>query len=331
MLQRAACITLLSAAAAAAPCPVSVERRAALAGPPQKLAVSADGRTIYVSLGTRSAVAVLRASDLVVLRSIRVRRGPDGLALASGDRLFVATNFGVDAIDARAEESEPVTNTGYLYQVVYCRRRETVYVPAYTRGLMAINAKTLAVRWIDTARSPVYAALSPDDRFLYVNYRQGGHGGSPGHDVITVLDTDTERPVDIIRGLANVGGVLAVAPDGRTVWANGLDACSSAAYDKKGCPMAPAGIINVLEHPGHKLLRSIGLPGPLHPDSLTFSPDGKVVAVGGNALRIYNAADIRLIGACPDINVRDVAFSPDGLHAFMTRGNASEIVKVRFR
>ena len=47
-----------------------------------------------------------------------------------------------------------------------------------------------------------------------MSYPGAGPGGSAGHNAIGYFDTSTDRFMGAIKGFANVGGFMAIAPDG---------------------------------------------------------------------------------------------------------------------
>jgi DNA-binding beta-propeller fold protein YncE len=173
-------------------------------------------------------------------------------------------------------------------------------------------------------------ALTPDDRLLYVNYQHSGPGGRLGHDAIGKFDAKTGAFLGSITGLANVGAALAVSPDGQALWANGLDACMSRAYDHVGCPAVPAGIVNVINTRTDKLVHSIAWLGPVHPLSIEHSPDARIVAVSGESPRFYDSGTYEIVAALPAVFTRALVFDPDGRRAYtsLQRNNQVAVLEL---
>src|SRR2546425_13116661 len=121
-----------------------------------------------------------------------------------------------------------------------------LYLAMGPSGLRVVDTESNKVSTLRTEGYPMGLALTPDGRVLYVNYQNGGPGGSWGHDAIGRFDASTGVFLGSTTGLPHVGQTIAVSPDGSQVWANGTDACYRPQYDHRGCPFVPGGIINVI-------------------------------------------------------------------------------------
>jgi hypothetical protein len=160
-------------------------------------------------------------------------------------------------------------------------------------------------------------ALTPDGKYLYVNYQGSGPGGRPGHDAIGKFDAATGRRLSAITGLANVGYSLAVSPDGRRLWADGADACDSRAYDHLGCPAVPAGILNVIDTATDHLVRSLPLVGYSFPMIVKFSHDARYVVVNTGGPRFIDAATFATITGLANLPTSAIALRRDGRRAYV--------------
>ena len=206
---------------------------------------------------------------------------------------------------------------------------KSAYLALGFSGLAKLDATT---GWVVVISKIVYTevlALTPDGRRLYVSYQAGGPGGSPGHDVIGYFDTTTDQLAGVVPGkYPNVGGYLAVSPNGSQVWENGGDACSSPRYDHEGCPSAPAGLMHVFSTGLHPDVRNISLRGAIM-GCVTFSPKGDVAFVGTlNHLLLMRSNDLRVIGTLPASSGR-VAFSEDGGLAYAPLAEKAEIAVIQ--
>lgn len=205
-----------------------------------------------------------------------------------------------------------------------------VYIAAEDAGLLLWDDRAGKMRQIDPNKAPVALTVTPDRRFLYVNYESGGPGGRFGHDAIARFDAHTGAFLESITGLANVGSYMTVAPDGKRLWASGLDACSSRMYDHAGCPMVPAGIVNVIDTASRRLLASIGLPGPYHPFRLDYLGDGCTVVLSGDGMRFVDAHTFQVTRVESQIRTRALALLPGRKRGYATIARSNQVALLAF-
>lgn len=293
------------------------------------LALTPDGRTLFVSLCAPGASG-LQAIDLPT-RTVKWRiDGLNGCAplvtSAGADRLFLPDNTDIVVIDTATRAVRRIrTPAASLRDLALAPDNRTMYVAAVFNGLLAVNTETGEVQTMSRLPCPVALALTPAGDRLYVNYQCSGPGGSRGHDAIEVFDTRTNKSAGIIRGLPNVGGDIAVSPDGSQVWADGMDACLSAYYDQAGCPKGPGSIVNVIRTLDHTLLRSLRVgPPPEINLRFTFTNDGSRVIASRMQTTVVSTASLTEMesGALP---MDHVTFSADGKVAYAALGNPTSI------
>ena len=65
---------------------------------PHGMAITQDGRTVYVSGDGSSSVDVIDTATDKVVKTINVGKAPNGIALTPDDRLLVVTVYGEDRI-----------------------------------------------------------------------------------------------------------------------------------------------------------------------------------------------------------------------------------------
>ncbi|WP_280311180.1 protein kinase domain-containing protein [Nocardia abscessus] len=201
------------AASAASPTP----SRAVIATPEvSALAVSPDGRRIYVGSWKQPTVSVIDTATNVVTALVGVPQEPKGLAVsADGAYVYVVC---ADAVSVIATTSNTtigvaIADHGTFSQAVAVSRDGThLYVADGLRATVTVrNARTRDA----TATIPLGAehdmveavALTPDGRHLFAEVS----------GQIATIDTTTAT-VTARTALDGVGATIAISPDGRSVY-----------------------------------------------------------------------------------------------------------------
>src|SRR5688500_6671489 len=142
-------------------------RRAGQPANPQAtgMAVSADGRRLFVGLGIRNAVAVLGLPEMNVLQKVKVGAAPYSLALSGDGSVLVTANRGGEVMAPDADQTADSAGT---------RVRVDPKTDAALRGsLTFIDTKTLAPLEMPAGRQPAGMALTRDGRTLYAANSDG--------------------------------------------------------------------------------------------------------------------------------------------------------------
>ena len=113
---------------------------------PHGMAITQDGRTVYVSGDGSSSVDVIDTATDKVVKAIDVGKSPNGIALTSDDRLLLVTVYGDDRI---------------------------AFVDTATKTVVATTA----------VPKPHTVAISPDGKLAYVTAQQPGQFGLAVIDV----------------------------------------------------------------------------------------------------------------------------------------------------
>ena len=158
---------------------------------------------------------------------------------------------------------------------------------------------------------PEHVVFSPNGDSAYVSYQCAPSLGSsysyiaPGHDPIVKFNTNNDSIAAVVEPkvgtetFPNVGGPLAISPDGSQLWELGNDACSLDTYDNKGCgTKGPGtGVFNVIDTYTNHVVATRTFPAkdrcnPRMDVSLarmSFFPDGKQLAVTtGSYILFFN-------------------------------------------
>jgi YVTN family beta-propeller protein len=221
MIRQVLMIILLSGVASAAARPMN-SRPQFLS--PGELAVSPDGRRLYVVCEKSDELRIVDTLTGRVLKTIAVGHVPRGLSVsADGKRVYVANSWTdtVSVIDARQFEVVATLKAGFEpTSVAADRKGETLYVAnRLSNDLSVIDLRTgRESKRLAAGRGASYLALSADGTRLYCThiYPAIGAHRAPPESEITVIETATRRVVERVP-LHNSAGVfhLALSPDGK--------------------------------------------------------------------------------------------------------------------
>ncbi len=162
---------------------------------PAGLALSADGKRLYVALNLSNRLAELDTVNGTVLRIWDVGFAPFDVVLA-GKKIYVS-NWG-----GRIPEPNSVTGpAGHGTRV----RVDPVRYIANEGSLSVIDTAQNSTRSIQTGLHSSAMALSPKGRWLVV--------ANSGNDSLTVVDTRTDKVVETISARQNPADLFGAQPD----------------------------------------------------------------------------------------------------------------------
>lgn len=252
------------------------------------LALSEDGSRLYVSNTDEDFVSVVETATLRVIDRLVVGAAPGRLLLLPDGTLLVARRpGGLAAIAPRSRRAEVVDVGGEVTDLLHADG--WVYLALKNAGLKRVRWSDRRVERLPSVACPMYLAFVPGRGRLFVSHQCGGPGGRPGHDAIDSLDVASGQYLGVMQGPPNVGGVLAVSPDGRQLWASGEDACSAREYDRAGCPVVPGNVANVFRIDDRVLLRTLGSPESGGWMGLLPLPDGaRILLTSPRAVAVHD-------------------------------------------
>ena len=193
---------------------------------PTALAVSPDGRTLFVACATGDRVLVLDLATRKVARSVTTPDSPSGLALSADGRTLYVTCAApesqvciVDVAKARVTGKLPAGHTATA--PVLSPDGKTLFVcNRFNDDVSVLDLATKKeLRRIPVRREPVAAAITPDGkRLLVANLLHTGRADADHVSaVVSVIDTARSEVVDDLW-LPSGSGSLAdmrVSPDGK--------------------------------------------------------------------------------------------------------------------
>ena len=185
---------------------------------PECVAVSPDGRRLYLSNEDAGTASVLDAKSGAVLATMVVGTEPEGVtASPDGKWVYVTaeTSNVISVIDAgKNETAANILVDARPRASIFTRDGSRAWATAEIGGtVMLIDARQhRVVRRIRLRKTdkPVGLALSPDERTLYVATGRGNG--------VAVIDTQTAKHVASIPTGQRVWGI-AISRDGRKVYA----------------------------------------------------------------------------------------------------------------
>ena len=216
-------VALLAIAAKSAPKPSgAIPKERYLS--PIEMALSPDGRLLYVVCQGSDDVRVIDAQTNKVVGSVAVGRVPRGIALSPDGRQLYITNAWSDTvsvIDAASLKVVQTLPTGFEPDgIVVDRAGEMLYVANRLSGdVSVIDLKTgQETKRLLAGRGASYLVLSPDGKLIYCThiYPIPGAFRTPPNSEITVIDTARQTVVER-KLLHNVAGAfhVAVSADGK--------------------------------------------------------------------------------------------------------------------
>ncbi|MEU1403511.1 serine/threonine-protein kinase [Streptomyces sp. NPDC005728] len=286
---------------------------------PQGVAVSPDGRRVYVANFASGSVSVIDvATNRTVGDPIPVGDTPEGVDVSpDGRKVYVTNNSSasVSVIDATRNRTVgspiPVGDTP-----------EGVDVSPDGRKVYVANGSSSSVSVIDTATNqtvgdpvsvglfPQGVAVSPDGRRVYVT--------SLGSGSVSVIDTGTNRTVGSPIRVGSRPSGIAVSPNGNHAYVtnSGSDSVS---------------VIDTATN------RTVGSPIPVgsRPSRITVSPNGNHAYVTNSTSSSVSAIDTatnQTVGSPISVGSRPsgITVSPDGRQLYVANGSSSSVSVITF-
>ena len=280
-----------------------------------------QGKKVWITNIGDPSISVIdtirnQVEETIALGGIPLRT----IASVDGTEVFLAfEKGGVEMINV-VDRSRAVFETGHseVIDLAVAADGKVLYLAMGRAGIHRLDLVEGVVRPILETPCAQGLTISPDGRYLWVNYDCDGPGGRPGHSAIAQFETATGRLARSITNLPNVGGWIQFSPDGGLLVALAGDACSHPIYDRVGCEQISGTTINVLDSQTLQKVRSLafsGTGGPKRP-FYYFAENDLMLAQLGNALSLLHFPDFSLVASIPFRGTGSLAFTPDGTKAY---------------
>jgi YVTN family beta-propeller protein len=191
---------------------------------PLEIAITSDGRLLYVVCQDSDEVRVVEAISGKLIKAIPVGHVPRAIALSADAKTLFITNAWSDTvsvIDTTTREVVRTLPTGFEPSgVVFDSRANALYVAnRLSNDISVIDFKTgQETKRLLAGRGASYLSLSPDGKSIYCThvYPNPSAFRSQPQSEITVIDTGTQTVVER-KPLHNVAGAfhLATSADGK--------------------------------------------------------------------------------------------------------------------
>lgn len=191
---------------------------------PIEMALSSDGRLIYVVCEGNDEVRVVDAASGKIVAGIPVGRSPRGIASSpDGDMLYITNSWSDDVSVIDTAQMKVVQNLPAGFEptgVVVDRTGSTLYVAnRLSSDVSVIDLKSgQEIKRLLAGSGASYLTISPDGKWIYCThiYPNPGVSRSQPNSEITVIDTERQIVFERKR-LHNVAGVFhtAISQDGK--------------------------------------------------------------------------------------------------------------------
>ena len=281
---------------------------------PEGVAVSPDGRTVYVANQNSRILSVVDAATRRVT-PVRLRNTPRFVTTSrDGSLVFVSmyekdmSGSGLAVVDAARRKVVRYLSTGVQPFTLAVGPDDRVWVPIHSRGRLEIfsaGGHHMDAR-VTVPANPHAVAFSASLRRAYTANHES--------NAVAVIDMRTDRLVKSVP-VSKSPHSVAVSPDGRTVLVAGYEADTADLID--AATLRRTGPFRVGDMP----------------QSVAFAADGRhgyVVNEGDDTVSVVDARTGKVtstvrVGGSP----RTIAISPDGRRAYVTNGHDDTVSVLR--
>lgn len=275
---------------------------------PIQLAVSGDGRRLYVVCENTDEVLVVDTAGGTVIGSVRVGGRPFGIALSPDERRIYVSNRwddNVTAVDVESREIIEVFPVGDdPHDLVTDDSGKYLYVTNLaSNDVSVVETETFTeVKRLQAGTSPFGLALSPDGRYIYVSNQLSNPVAHRTPPCLELTVIDAHQMLVVGRRIMHstvIGQGLAVAPDNRFVFV-ALELPKNLIPETQIFQgwMVTHGFAVAEQGPRGRIAYLLLDEPHLYyadPFGLTFSPDGKRLFVSSSGANVVSVVDVQKV------------------------------------
>ncbi|HZQ32321.1 MAG TPA: Ig-like domain-containing protein, partial [Mycobacterium sp.] len=274
---------------------------------PKAMAVSSDGKFLYVANSTIMQVSVIDTSTNTVTATIPLTDHPNGLALSpDGTRLYIASGQSFTTVDT-ADNSvlSTIPNGDNLSAVAVSPDGSRAYVTNLNQNSVSVidtsGPSVVAAVSTTVSDSPEGIAVSPDGTQVFVT--------DPAANTVVLIDTATDATTSF--GVGSHPSGVAFTPDGSRAFVTNYNGATVSVIDTSTDTVTTTVTVGT------------------GPAGIAMSRDGKyayVTNAADDTVSVIDTASDSVIatvhvGAAPD----GVTVSPDGSHVYVANGNSDSV------
>lgn len=309
-----------------------VRRTHRFPGPYNRVWPTGGGERLY-AVATKAKALYILDTHSGEARTIALPDFPSSVVADETRKLvYIGTTDGnLIIVNMKTSRAQEVVNLGSpVNDIALTADGESLFL-----ALMHGGAKRLRLfperEWkvISTDACPAFVRLDRTGERLAVSYQCGGPLGREGHDAVEIFDARDGRLLDSFVGPPLVGGEHQFSPDGRTLWLDGGDACSSDHYDREGCFKSPSRVAYVYRLADRRIVKTFSLPITFNSNRTSFLAGGNAALFSGQFAEVYRTSNFALIERWKLPVPGSALASADGRRVFLhPEGAEVEVVDV---
>ena len=297
---------------------------------PEYLAVSPDGKTLYITAATSKQLVIFDLVENCPVDKWTLPCNPSGVAIAPDGTVYV-TGDGVNGrllkLGADGKVRGQVATGHTPMSPVVADKGKTVYVPnRFNNNVVAIDTDEMKIKaTVAVLREPHAAILGMDDKLLFVANHLPACRATDHHiaAAVSVIDTATfqvSKQVLLPNGSTNVRGITAT-PNGQFIYVTHILGRYQLPTTQLERGWTSTAALSVVDGKSGKYINTVLLDdvdlGAANPWGVAVSSDEKNLIVAHSGTREVSVIDrkalhLRLDKAAKNKNVTDVTKSaPD--------------------